>query len=61
MSEINQDRELRLRRRIDQLLDEIEKRDTIIAKLRKRLHARSSKIVDLVRSRDLWRHRALRR
>lgn len=55
------DRELRLRKRIDQLTDERDKALDQRDRLRIKMWRLRGRIYDLTRSRDLWRIRALRK
>jgi hypothetical protein len=59
------DRDLRFRRRIDQLIDRVEERDLTIEErdltiedLRRIVRRLRSRIYELIRSRDLWKFRA---
>jgi cell division protein FtsL len=58
------DRDLRFRRRIDQLLDRVEERDAMIddltlrlEELTRRFRRRGKRIYEITKSRDTWRHR----
>jgi hypothetical protein len=54
------DRELRFRQRIDQLIDRVADRDATIAELRRRLKRRTNRIYQLTKSRELERIRRKR-